>query len=118
MKKVICEWNIHPGVVLKEEIEYRGISKKELAKKLNISYKALNDILNERSPITADIARGIEVHLGIDAEFFIGFQYDYDIRSVKEEREAREKKAKEEMKAKAKKQSKPVLGLQKPVATM
>jgi addiction module HigA family antidote len=118
MKEVICEWNIHPCEYVKGEMEYLKISKKELAKKLNISYKTLNDILNERSPITADIARGMEAILNIGADLLIRAQARYDIRAIKEEREAREKKAKEEMKTKARKQSKPVSELQKPVAAM
>ena len=43
----------HPGELLKEEIEYRGISQKKLAKEIGISYKVLNDILNCRRPITS-----------------------------------------------------------------
>ena len=46
----------HPGEVLKEEIEYRGISQKTLAKEIGISYKVLNDILNCRRPITTNTA--------------------------------------------------------------
>lgn len=37
----------HPGEVLKDEIEYRKISQRKLAEKMGISYKILNDILNE-----------------------------------------------------------------------
>ena len=33
----------HPGEVLKEELEFRGISQRGLAKKLGISYSALNE---------------------------------------------------------------------------
>ena len=42
----------HPGEVLKDEIEYRGISQKLLAKQMGISYKVLNDILNGRRVVT------------------------------------------------------------------
>ena len=42
----------HPGELLKEEIEYRGISQKKLAEEIGISYKVLNDILNCRRPVT------------------------------------------------------------------
>ena len=36
----------HPGEVLKDELEYRGISQRGLAKKLGISYSVLNEVLN------------------------------------------------------------------------
>ena len=36
----------HPGEVLKEEIECRGISQKELSRQTGIPYTALNVVLN------------------------------------------------------------------------
>ena len=38
----------HPGEILKEEIEYRGISQKKLAEQIGISYTMLNEILNAK----------------------------------------------------------------------
>lgn len=38
----------HPGEVLKDEIEARGLQQKRLADSMGMSYKVLNDILNER----------------------------------------------------------------------
>lgn len=38
----------HPGDVLKDEIEYRGISQRQLAEEMGIAYSALNEILNAR----------------------------------------------------------------------
>ena len=40
----------HPGEILKEEIEYRGISQRKLAEQMGISYSVLNEILNARRP--------------------------------------------------------------------
>ena len=37
---------IHPGEVLKDELEYRGISQRGLAKQIGISYSAFNEMLN------------------------------------------------------------------------
>ena len=34
----------HPGEVLKDELEFRGISQRGLAKKMGISYSALNEV--------------------------------------------------------------------------
>ena len=33
----------HPGEVLKDEIEFRGISQKKLAKEMGVSYTVLNE---------------------------------------------------------------------------
>ena len=38
----------HPGEVLKDEIEFRGISQKKLAKEMGVSYTVLNEILNAK----------------------------------------------------------------------
>ena len=40
----------HPGEILKEEIEYRGISQRKLAERMGIGYSVLNEILNARRP--------------------------------------------------------------------
>ena len=44
---------IHPGEIIKEEVEYRNIKQPKLAEQMGISYKMLNDILNCRRPLTA-----------------------------------------------------------------
>ena len=42
----------HPGEVLKEEIECRGISQKELSRQTGIPYTALNEVLRMKKDIT------------------------------------------------------------------
>ena len=54
----------HPGDVVKEELEERGISQKEFASRTGISYTMLNEILNSKRPITSEIALVIEATLG------------------------------------------------------
>ena len=44
----------HPGDVVKEELEERGISQKEFASRTGISYTMLNEILNSKRPITRE----------------------------------------------------------------
>ena len=58
----------HPGSILKEEIEYRGISQCKLAKDMGIGYSALNEILNERRPLTEKTALLFEAALGVNAD--------------------------------------------------
>ena len=48
----------HPGDVLKDEIEYRGISQRQLAEEMGIAYSALNEILNARRPVTEKTDEG------------------------------------------------------------
>jgi len=36
----------HPGAILKEEIESRGISQHQLANQIGLAYSVVNEILN------------------------------------------------------------------------
>lgn len=53
----------HPGEILKDEIEYRGISQRKLAEEMGIAYSALNEILNARRPVTEKTALLLKLHL-------------------------------------------------------
>ena len=86
MDKQVCARPIHPGEILKEEIEYRAISQSKLASQMSISYNMLNNILNERRPITPQIAMLFEAALGVSADMLIGIQTDYDICIAKQDK--------------------------------
>lgn len=73
----------HPGEVLKEEIEYRGISQKQLSKQMGISYSMLNEILNGKRPVTETIALCFEAALGIEAELLVNMQTRYTMQIVR-----------------------------------
>ena len=53
----------HPGDVLKEELEARGISQKKFAEVLSFPYTQLNEILNGKRPVTTDFALMMEASL-------------------------------------------------------
>jgi len=80
MAKHECARPVHPGEILKEEIEYRGISQGKLAAQMGISYNMLNHILNEHRPLTAQTAMLFEAVLGISANLLIGMQTDYNMQ--------------------------------------
>lgn len=73
----------HPGEVLKDEIEYRGISQRKLAEEMGIAYSALNEILNARRPVTEKTALLFEAALGVNAEPLLKMQMRYNIFSTK-----------------------------------
>ena len=83
----------HPGELLKEEIEYRGISQKKLAQEIGISYKVLNDILNCRRPVTTNTALLVEAALGIPAHILTGLQMDYNMQTAKKDKSFMERLA-------------------------
>ena len=85
MNNHTCSRPIHPGELLKEEIEYRGISQTRLAKQMGMSYNLLNEILNERRPLTPTTAMLFEAALGISSDLLINMQTDYTMRLIKED---------------------------------
>jgi addiction module antidote protein, HigA family len=70
----------HPGEVLKDEIEYRKISQIKLAEQMGVSYKILNDILNERRPVTTTTAMLFEAALDVPADSLLQLQLQYNLQ--------------------------------------
>lgn len=83
----------HPGEVLKDELEYRGISQKEFAERIGIPYTMLNDILNEKRPLSSANAILVECALGISADILIGLQTDYNMFFARRNKAIRSKAA-------------------------
>ena len=69
----------HPGEILKEELESRGISQKQFAQLLNMPYTQLNEILNAKRPVSTDFALMIEAALGINPELLINMQNRFNM---------------------------------------
>ena len=77
---------IHPGEMIKDEIIARGITQKELAKQMGVSYTVFNEILNGRRPVTTEYALLLEAALGINASIWIGLQADYNMQKAKQDK--------------------------------
>lgn len=69
----------HPGDVLKEELETRGISQKKFSEVLCVPYTQLNEILNGKRPVTTDFALMVEAALGINPELLVNMQARYNM---------------------------------------
>jgi addiction module HigA family antidote len=72
--------NIHPGIILKEDvIEANGLSIGEAAGLLAVSRLTLSKIANGRGAITPNIALRIEAVFGGNADFWLRMQRGYDL---------------------------------------
>lgn len=71
---------IHPGEMIKDEIEARGVTQKELAQKMGVSYSVFNEILNGKRPVTTEYALMLEAVLGTKASIWLGLQADYNLQ--------------------------------------
>ena len=76
----------HPGDVLKEELEARGISQKKFSEVLSIPYTQLNEILNGKRPVTTDFALMMEAALGINPELLINMQTRYNMSVARQKK--------------------------------
>ena len=71
---------IHPGEYLAEEIEARGISQKELAKRMQRPVNAINEIINGKKSVTAETALQLEAVMPeIPARFWLNLETDYQL---------------------------------------
>lgn len=77
---------IHPGTMIKDEIEYRGLSQRKLAAQMGISPTLLNEILNGKRSVSTQYALLFEAALGIPAHIWIRAQADYDMEVAKSDK--------------------------------
>jgi HTH-type transcriptional regulator/antitoxin HigA len=71
---------IQPGEFLLEEIETRGLTQKELARRMGRPLNAINEIINGRKTITAETALQLEeVMPEIPARFWLNLETDFQL---------------------------------------
>jgi addiction module HigA family antidote len=73
----------HPGEVIKDELEFRGISQRRLAKEIGVPASQLNELLNGKRALSAEMALLIGHALDIDAEPLLALQMKYNLLSAK-----------------------------------
>ena len=76
----------HPGEVIKDELEYRGISQRRLATEIGVPPSQLNEVLNAKRPLSAEMALLIGQALGLDAEPLLGLQMRYNLLAAKRDK--------------------------------
>lgn len=70
----------HPGEILREDVlPALGMSKTEVAAALGIPFKTLHDILDERRPVTAEMALRLGKLLGNGAQLWTNLQRSHDL---------------------------------------
>ncbi len=70
----------HPGEMLFEEfVKPLEITQTELARRLDVSYPRLNEIIKGRRSVTPDTALRLARVLGMSADFWLGLQQDWDL---------------------------------------
>jgi addiction module HigA family antidote len=72
-------FEVHPGSILKEELQERGVSGNSLALALRINSGRISEILNEKRGITPDTALRLGRYFGNDPQFWLNLQSAHDL---------------------------------------
>jgi addiction module HigA family antidote len=70
---------VHPGAILKEELEERGLSANAFALRLRVPPQRIQEIVAGRRGISPDTALRLEASLGTPARLWLDMQTAYDL---------------------------------------
>lgn len=81
----------HPGeMLLHEFLQPLGLTQRELAEKLGVSYPRVNELINGKRGVTPDTALRLERLFGMEAQFWLNLQLAWDLYQVQQSPAARE----------------------------
>ena len=71
---------VHPGEVLREDfLKPLGLMQSQLAKELGVSFRAINELVNEKRDLSPEMAIRLAKRFGTTPQFWLGFQMDYNL---------------------------------------
>lgn len=75
---------ITPGEILREDfMEPLSISINRLARDLSVPPNRISEIVNGKRSISADTALRLQRYFGVEAQFWLNLQTEYDLRMMK-----------------------------------
>ena len=73
----------HAGEILREEfLEPLGITQSHLAKSLHTSFRAINELVNEKRGITTEMALKLAKYFGTTPQLWLNIQNQFDLYKV------------------------------------
>jgi addiction module HigA family antidote len=73
----------HPGEILKEEfLEPLSMTQSYLAKALGTSFRAINELVNEKRGITIEMSLKLSKYFGTTPQLWLNLQNHYDLYKV------------------------------------
>lgn len=76
----------HPGELIRDELESRGLSQTRLAEEIGVSPSLLNEVINCKRSINTQLALCLEAALGIPAEMWLNLQSEYNMSIAKSDK--------------------------------
>jgi len=97
-KRLVPYKPVHPGEILREELNARGIKQKDFAQQIGMQPSHLNEFLKGKRNVTEKLAMLLEEHLGIPFYLWMKLQSDfyYDSKVIAERKVAETELAMEE----------------------
>ena len=83
LSELTSAYATHPGEMLADELEARGIKQQEFAQQIGMQKSQLNEIIKGKRSINAEVAVLIEAALSIPADFWLKAQNNHDLALVK-----------------------------------
>ena len=71
---------VHPGEVLKDELEELGVTPTEFARQIDVPPNRVSQIIAGKRAVTGDTALRFGHWFGTDPQFWLNLQSAYDIR--------------------------------------
>jgi addiction module HigA family antidote len=79
MSKTIA---VHPGAVLSDELQERGITQATLAAHIGVLSKTVNEICRGKRGISAEMAIRLSLSLGASPQFWFNLQKNWELSQV------------------------------------
>ena len=76
--------NIHPGLVLDDELAERDITQTQLARHIGVFPKTINEICRGKRGISAEMAVKLSRALGASPVFWLNLQKNWELGQVDE----------------------------------
>lgn len=73
---------VAPGATIAEALAEKGMSQRDLAARLDVPEPIVSDLIAGKRSITAEIARGLELVLGIPMQFWLRAEAKYREQTV------------------------------------
>lgn len=74
--------SVHPGVILIDELEERGITQAALATHIAVHRKTVNEICRGKRGISAEMAVKLSLALGASPQFWLNLQKNWELSQV------------------------------------
>lgn len=70
---------VHPGEILKDELEERGVSPASFARQIDVPANRISQILSGKRAVTGDSALRFGHWFGMDPQFWLNLQAQYEL---------------------------------------